>query len=76
MIDINAWSAGGGLLCIAPQTPAGADWCADHINAEPHAGVYLAEHRYGPDILAAAHNAGPTVSFDGRVADAPREAES
>lgn len=42
------------------------------INAEPQRGAYRAEHRYGPDILLAAHNAGLTVALDGQVADAPR----
>lgn len=74
-IDVNAWSSGGGLLCIQPKTDAGREWCADHINAEAHAGVYLAEHRYGPDILLAAHNAGLTVALDGQVADVPRECD-
>lgn len=72
-IDISAWSSGGGLLCIQPETDAGREWCADHINAEAHAGVYLAEHRYGPDILLAAHNAGLIVALDGQVADGERE---
>lgn len=70
--DINAWR-NPSFVSIIPETAAGRDWCADHINAEPQRGVYLAEHRYGPDILLAAHNAGLTVALDGQVADAPRE---
>lgn len=61
-IDINAWSHAS-LLRIIPETEEGEKWCFLHINAE---------HRYGPDILLAAHNAGLTVALDGEIADAPR----
>lgn len=71
-IDINAWSTRA-FLSIAPETERGELWCYDHINAEPFQGTYLSEHRYGPDILRAAHDAGLRVALDGRVADAPRD---
>lgn len=73
-VDINAWS-NPSFLRIIPATPAGELWCDEHINAEPAFGCYMAEHRYGPDILSAAHNAGLTVALDGKIADAPREPE-
>lgn len=69
--DINAWR-NPSFVRIVPEADAGAAWCAAHIYAEPQRGAYLAEHRYGPDILLAAHNAGLTVAIDGQVADAPR----
>lgn len=72
VIDIQA-SHLPSFLIITPTTGEGSDWCADHINALPIAGSYHAEHRYGPDILLAAHNAGLTVALDGQVADVPRE---
>lgn len=68
-IDIAAWS-NPSFLQIVPETDEGFDWCEEHINAEPELGAYLAEHRYGPDILLAAHEAGLVVSLDGRIADA------
>lgn len=70
-VDINAWS-NPSFLRIIPATPAGELWCDAHINAEPCLGAYNSEHRYGPEILSAAHNAGLTVALDGRIADAPR----
>lgn len=70
-IDINAWRDMS-FVRIVPETERGETWCAEHINAEPYAGAYMAEHRYGPDILSAAHNAGLTVALDGDIADAPR----
>lgn len=70
--DIQAWTDPS-FLHITPTTERGEVWCWDHINAEPSpAGDWLAEHRYGPDILLAAHRAGLTVELDGRVADVPR----
>lgn len=74
MIDINAYYHPS-FLSIVPETVEGDAWCKRHIYAEPLAGAYHAEHRYGPDILCAAHNAGLTVALDGRVADAPRPLE-
>lgn len=71
-IDINAWG-GPRLLSIVPETDRGERWCAEHINANPHNGAYLSEHRYGPDILKAAHDQGLTVALDGKVCDTPRE---
>jgi hypothetical protein len=71
MIDLNAWWHAS-LLRIVPETDAGERWCSEHINAEPALGAYNAEHRYGPDILLAAHNSGLTVALDGKIADAPR----
>lgn len=73
--DIQAWSHPG-FVRVVPLTDRGWDWADAHINADTVQGAYLAEHRYGPDILLAAHNAGLTVALDGRVADAPREAEA
>lgn len=70
-IDINAWSHAS-LLRIIPETEEGEKWCYDHINSLPLSGAYNAEHRYGPDILLAAHNAGLTVALDGEIADTPR----
>lgn len=70
--DINAYRSLS-FVQIVPETDAGAEWCEEHIYAEPLAGAYLAEHRYGPDILLAAHNAGLAVAIDGQLADAPRE---
>jgi len=71
-IDIDA-TTHPSFLVIVPTTDEGADWCAEHIYADldPN-GVYVAEHRYGPDILLAAHNDGLTVALDGQIADAPR----
>jgi hypothetical protein len=70
--DINGWR-NPSFARIVPETPAGAAWCADHIYAEPEPdGAYVAEHRYAPDILLAAHNAGLVVALDGQLADAPR----
>lgn len=71
-VDINAWSHAS-LLHIIPETDAGEVWCWKHINAQPISGAYMSEHRYGPDILLAAHNAGLTVALDGKIADAPRQ---
>lgn len=71
-VDINAYHHPN-LLRIVPETDAGERWCWEHINAEPQSGAYMAEHRYGPDILQAAHNAGLTVALDGEIADTPRE---
>lgn len=73
-VDINAWLYPWGAR-IVPETEDGFDWCEGHINAEPQAGAYLAEHRYAPDILKAAHDSGLTVAVDGQVADAPRASE-
>lgn len=73
-IDISAYGGNSSILTIEPETPEGVEWCAEHIYAEPEpGGIYYAEHRYGPDILAAAHHAGLTVALDGRIADAARE---
>lgn len=70
--DINAWP-NMSLLRIVPETPRGEEWCESHINAEMYAGAYHAEHRYGPEILKAAHDQGLTVALDGQICDAPRE---
>lgn len=71
-VDINAWRHPS-LLRIVPETDRGERWCWEHINADPTFGAYQAEHRYGPDILKAAHDAGLVVALDGKIADAPRE---
>lgn len=73
-IDLNAWRHPS-FVRIVPETDAAAEWCEEHINAEPQLGAYYAEHRFGPDILLAAHNAGLSVALDGRVADALRASE-
>lgn len=70
--DIEAWLHAS-YVSIVPRTDLGVEWCDEHIFAEPLMGAYHAEHRYGPDILLAAHNAGLSVEIDGRLADAPRE---
>lgn len=70
-IDLNAWRHPS-FIRIVPETDEGLEWCQLHIYAEPQLGAYHAEHRFGPDILLAAHNAGLAVAIDGRVADAPR----
>jgi hypothetical protein len=70
--DLNAWTYPA-FVRIVPETDAGEAWCGAHIYAEPDRGAYHAEHRYGPTILLAAHNAGLTVALDGRIADAPRD---
>lgn len=72
MVDINAWT-NPSFVRIVPETDEGTDWCEGHIYGEPLRGAYHAEHRYGPVILLAAHNAGLTVALDGRIADADRE---
>jgi hypothetical protein len=75
-VDIYA-STNPSFAYISPTSDAGAEWCGDHINATPdRQGGYLAEHRYAPDILLAAHNAGLTVAVDGRVCDVERRQAS
>lgn len=76
-IDIHAVTDSS-LLSIMPLTRAGVDWMAEYVGERADGTadkpIYYAEHRYGPDILLGAHHDGLTVSLNGRVADAAREA--
>lgn len=74
-IDISA-VGDMSFLRIMPTSEAGETWLLENVG-ESTAGLgqwptYLCEHRYGPDLLLGAHNAGLTVALNGRIADAPR----
>lgn len=68
-VDIEATGASESVLCLLPLTPAGRDWLAENVTAEPWQwlGDALAvEHRCGPDLLGAALADGLYVTLDER----------
>lgn len=76
MIDVDACNIGS-FLNVVPTSEAGLDWLTKNVGPGDQGRgqwpVYHVEHRFGPDLLLGAHNAGLTVSLDGRIADVERQ---
>lgn len=61
------------FLMVTPVTQAGRDWLLMHTEWDDMEPALLVEHRYGPDLLAAAYfDHGLAVSVDGVPCDAER----
>ena len=67
------------FLSVRPSSETGLEWLRNNAGPGEPGGplgpVYYVEHRFGPDLLLGAHNAGLVVSLDGRIADVERRAE-
>lgn len=61
------------FLMVSGRTAKGRKWLRINVGGFQYLGSYAVEHRYGPDILLGAHNAGLTVECDGRLVDVERQ---
>lgn len=77
VVDIDACDVRS-FLSVMPTSETGLAWLRENVGpGQPGRGqwpVYYVEHRFGPDLLLGAHNAGLAVSLDGRIADVERVA--
>lgn len=73
VVDIEAFD-GQSFLEVKGKTEDGVNWLLQYTSEyDPLDDALYVEHRYGPDLLQGAHQAGLVVSLDGRIADAPRD---